>query len=95
MGFSKLHNHKFFSLNYLHLQPFWMSYIESLLHLIYVLLGEHLKKHKALYIEDLVYSQHRKSGLSGFIGFNSCPIVEWFGFQAIQNPDKLVRISNG
>ncbi len=30
------------------------------------------------------YSQHLKSGLSSFIGFNSCPIVEWSRFRAIK-----------
>ncbi len=34
------------------------------------------------------YSQHPKSGTSGFIRFNSCPIVEWSGFRAIRKPDK-------
>jgi hypothetical protein len=32
-----------------------------------------------------IYSQHLKSGLFGFIEFNSCPIVDWSVFRMVQD----------
>jgi hypothetical protein len=35
------------------------------------------------------YRQHPKTGLSGFIGFNSCSIVEWSGFRMVASLDRF------
>ncbi len=45
-----------------------------------------------LFVESLEkYSQHLKSGPSGFIGFNSCPIVEWSGFRMVASLDRFIK----